>query len=134
MTETALPIALGIRAERADPRARGGRARAADQGRDRAGDGRAGRGRAAAGGRHGGGRRAAAERPARGSGARSGALPFYRAFVAIEFTLLALAAAIVDAVAGDLIGSRVLVIALVPLAAITALGHLVAILTSDRLR
>jgi hypothetical protein len=63
-----------------------------------------------------------------------GALPFYRAFVAMEATMLALAAAIVDAIAGDLIGSRVLVIALVAMTAITALGHLVAIITSDRLR
>jgi phosphatidylglycerophosphate synthase len=63
-----------------------------------------------------------------------GALPFYRAFVAMEATVLALAAAIVDAVAGDLIGSRVLVIAMVVMTAITALGHLIAILTSDRLR
>jgi phosphatidylglycerophosphate synthase len=60
--------------------------------------------------------------------------PFFRAFVAIEATLLALAAAIVDAIAGDLVGSRVLVIALVVVAAVTAVGHLVAILASDRLR
>src|SRR3954453_20636804 len=63
-----------------------------------------------------------------------GFFPFFRAFVAIEASLLALAAAIVDALAGDLIGTRVLVIALVPVAAITAAGHLVAILTSSRLR
>ena len=63
-----------------------------------------------------------------------GRLPFYRAFVAMEATMLALAAAIVDAAAGDLVGSRVLVIALVAMTAITAIGHLVAILTSDRLR
>jgi phosphatidylglycerophosphate synthase len=63
-----------------------------------------------------------------------GALPFYRAFVAMEVTVLALVAAIVDAVAGDLIGSRVLIVALVAMTAITALGHLVAIITSDRLR
>jgi hypothetical protein len=48
--------------------------------------------------------------------------------------MLALAAAIVDAVAGDLIGSRVLMIALVAMTAITAVGHLVAILASSRLR
>jgi hypothetical protein len=48
--------------------------------------------------------------------------------------VLALAAAIVDAIAGDLIGSRVLIVALVAMTAITALGHLVAIITSDRLR
>jgi phosphatidylglycerophosphate synthase len=64
----------------------------------------------------------------------AGARPFYRAFVAMEATMLALAAAIVDAVAGDLIGSRVLVIALVVMTAITAVGHLLAILTSDRLK
>jgi phosphatidylglycerophosphate synthase len=61
-------------------------------------------------------------------------LPFYRAFVAIEFTLLALAAAIADLIAGSLEGTRVLVVALVPVAAITLVGHGLAILTSDRLR
>jgi len=55
-------------------------------------------------------------------------LPFYRAFVAMEFTLLALVASFFDD------GSRVLVIALIPVAAITVLGHGVAILTSGRLR
>jgi phosphatidylglycerophosphate synthase len=64
----------------------------------------------------------------------AGALPLYRAFVAIEFTLLALVAAIVDAVAGDLTGTHVLAVALVPVAAITAAGHLLAILASSRLR
>jgi phosphatidylglycerophosphate synthase len=63
-----------------------------------------------------------------------GYLPFFRAFVAIEATLLALAAAVVDAVAGDLVGTRTLVVALVGVAAITAAGHLVAILASQRLR
>jgi hypothetical protein len=48
--------------------------------------------------------------------------------------MLALAAAIVDAAAGEEIGSRVLVIALVAMTAITAAGHLVAILASSRLR
>ena len=42
----------------------------------------------------------------------AGLVPFYRAFVAMEFTLLAL----------------------VPVAALTALGHLAAVLASDRLR
>jgi phosphatidylglycerophosphate synthase len=63
-----------------------------------------------------------------------GRLPFYRAFVAMEFTLLALVAAVVDAATGTLDGSRVLMIALIPVAAVTAAGHLVAILASDRLR
>jgi phosphatidylglycerophosphate synthase len=60
--------------------------------------------------------------------------PFFRAFVAIEFSLLVLAAAIWDAAAGDLQGSRALVIALIPVAAITAAGRLAAILASERLR
>jgi phosphatidylglycerophosphate synthase len=63
-----------------------------------------------------------------------GFVPFFRAFVAMEFTLLALAAAVVDAAAGDEAGSRALVVALVAVAAVTAAGHLAAILTSDRLR
>ena len=64
----------------------------------------------------------------------AGRLPFYRAFVAMEATLLVLAAAIVDAAAGDQAGSRILVIALIPVAALTAAGHFVAILASGRLR
>lgn len=63
-----------------------------------------------------------------------GRAPFFRAFVAMEATLLALAAAIADALAGGLGATRGLVVALVPVAAITAAGHLAAILTSDRLR
>jgi hypothetical protein len=63
-----------------------------------------------------------------------GYLPFFRAFVAIEATLLALAAAIVDLAVGDHHATKVLVVALVPIAAITLVGHLVAILTSQRLR
>jgi len=61
-------------------------------------------------------------------------LPFFRAFVAMELTLLALAAGVVDALGDDLAGTRVLVVALLPVAAITAAGHLLAIVTSDRLR
>jgi hypothetical protein len=63
-----------------------------------------------------------------------GLFPFFRAFVAIEASLLALAAAIVDALSDGNPGTRALVIALVPIAAITAAGHLVAILASSRLR
>ena len=64
----------------------------------------------------------------------AGLLPFYRAFVAIEFTFLALVAAIVDLVAGGLEGTRALLVVLIPVAAVTAAGHLVAIVTSSRLR
>jgi phosphatidylglycerophosphate synthase len=63
-----------------------------------------------------------------------GYLPFFRAFVATEAALLALVAAVVDAVTDDLTGTRVLLWALLPLAAITAAGHLFAILASSRLR
>jgi hypothetical protein len=63
-----------------------------------------------------------------------GFVPFFRAFVAVEATLLALAAALVDTVAGELAGTRGLLTALVPIAAVTAAGHLAAILASDRLR
>ena len=63
-----------------------------------------------------------------------GFFPFFRAFVAIEATLLALIAAVIDAATGGLEATRVLVVALVPVAAITAAGHLFAILASERLR
>jgi phosphatidylglycerophosphate synthase len=56
-----------------------------------------------------------------------GHLPFYRAFVAVEFTLLALIAELLDATRGLLIG-------LIAVGVITALGHLAAILASKRLR
>ena len=53
--------------------------------------------------------------------------PFYRAFVAMEFTLLVLIAQIAGL-------TDELLLVLIPVAAITALGHLAAILASDRLR
>jgi phosphatidylglycerophosphate synthase len=62
-----------------------------------------------------------------------GYLPIFRAFVAFEFSLLTLAAGVVDLVAGDLTGTHVLTVAMVPLALITAGGHLVGVLTSSRL-
>ena len=61
-----------------------------------------------------------------------GFFPFFRAFIAVEASVLALIAAIADS-AGEP-GTRTLVIALVPIAAITAVGHLLAIVTSARLR
>jgi phosphatidylglycerophosphate synthase len=61
-------------------------------------------------------------------------VPFFRAFVATEATLLALAAAIVDVASGDLSGTKVLLWVLLPVAAITAAGHLLSILASSRLR
>jgi phosphatidylglycerophosphate synthase len=64
----------------------------------------------------------------------AGFAPFFRAFVAVEATLLALVAAIVDEAIGSLDATRVLVVALVAITAVTAVGHLLAILTSERLR
>jgi phosphatidylglycerophosphate synthase len=63
-----------------------------------------------------------------------GFFPFFRAFIAVEATVLALVAAIVDAATGTLDGTQTLVVVLVPIAAITAVGHLLAIVTSARLR
>lgn len=60
-------------------------------------------------------------------------LPIFRAFIAVEASLLALAAGVVDAVRGDLLGTQVLVVVMVPLALVTAGGHLVGVLTSSRL-
>ncbi len=61
-------------------------------------------------------------------------VPFFRAFVAVEFSFLVLAAALVDLVLGDLAGSRGLVLALVPIGVVIAGGHLLGVLTSSRLK
>jgi phosphatidylglycerophosphate synthase len=62
-------------------------------------------------------------------------VPFHRVFHSIEMTLLALVAGIVDAATGGgLDATRVLVAGLVPVAVVTVLGHLAAVLTSSRLR
>ncbi|HET6547019.1 MAG TPA: CDP-alcohol phosphatidyltransferase family protein [Solirubrobacter sp.] len=64
----------------------------------------------------------------------AGLAPLFRALVTVETTLLALAAAIADVIAGGLDGTQVLVVALVPVATLTLLGHLAGILASNRLR
>jgi hypothetical protein len=63
-----------------------------------------------------------------------GHLPFYRAFVAVESTMLIFVAAVIDELRGDLGATRVLLLALVAAGVVTAIGHLAAILTSQRLR
>lgn len=60
-------------------------------------------------------------------------LPIFRAFIAIELTLLALLAAAVDVLRGDLAGTQGLLLLLVPLSVITAGGHFLAVLASPRL-
>ena len=82
--------------------------------------------------------------PDRGARLRPGAVsslrrvaryvPFNRALLAQEFSLLAVLAGIVDALTVDLTGSRVLLLALAPIAVIVAGGHLLSILRSDKLR
>ncbi|MEA2431151.1 MAG: hypothetical protein QOI19_1624, partial [Thermoleophilaceae bacterium] len=49
-------------------------------------------------------------------------------------TLLVLVAAVVDQIRGGLGATRVLLVALVAVGVVTAIGHLAAILTSQRLR
>ena len=63
-----------------------------------------------------------------------GFVPFYRALNPIEATLLALGAAAVDVIVDDLTATKTLLVALLVFAAVTAVGHLVVILSSDRLR
>jgi phosphatidylglycerophosphate synthase len=62
------------------------------------------------------------------------AVPFNRALLAMEMTGLALVAAIIDAVQGDLVATQALSVALLVIAAIVVVGHLLATLTSNRLR
>ena len=61
-------------------------------------------------------------------------VPFHRAYHSIELTLLGLVAAVADTVLGDLTATRLLVGVLVPAAAVTVVGHVVAIVSSNRLR
>ncbi|MGH3042470.1 MAG: CDP-alcohol phosphatidyltransferase family protein [Gaiellaceae bacterium] len=61
-------------------------------------------------------------------------LPFLRPFYAVEATLLALAAALVDSITNSLDGSRGLLIVLVAAALVAVIGHALSILVSDRLR
>jgi phosphatidylglycerophosphate synthase len=62
-------------------------------------------------------------------------LPFHRVYHSIEFSLVALAAAIADAVLAEGPAvTRLLVVALLLSAVVTVVGHLTAILTSSKLR
>lgn len=60
-------------------------------------------------------------------------IPALRPFHAVEASLLALAAAIVDAATDTLDASRILLAVLVVAAVVAVVGHLTSILTSDRL-
>jgi phosphatidylglycerophosphate synthase len=61
-------------------------------------------------------------------------LPFHRVFHSVELTLLALVAAVFDVIVGELDGTQVLLVVLLPVAVVTIAGHILAILTSSRLR
>jgi phosphatidylglycerophosphate synthase len=61
-------------------------------------------------------------------------LPVHRSFNPVEGSLLALAAALVDALTDDLVGTRALVLALGAAGAVTVAGHLLIIVSSERLR
>jgi phosphatidylglycerophosphate synthase len=63
----------------------------------------------------------------------AGVLPFHRVFHSVELSILVLIAAIVDLLVNGA-ATKVLLAALVVAACLTVVGHLVAILTSSRLR
>lgn len=60
--------------------------------------------------------------------------PFNRAYHSVELTLLALVASVIDTALGDLSATRVLVAFLALFGVVTVVGHLMAILSSSRLR
>jgi phosphatidylglycerophosphate synthase len=61
-------------------------------------------------------------------------LPFHRLYHSIELSLLVFAAAVVDLVTGDLTGTHVLLLVLLPAALLAVGGHFLAIVSSSRLR
>jgi phosphatidylglycerophosphate synthase len=61
-------------------------------------------------------------------------VPFHRLYHSIELSLLVLAAAVVDVFAGDLAGTRTLLVVLVPASILAVAGHFLAIVSSARLR
>ena len=61
-------------------------------------------------------------------------VPFHRLYHSIELSLLVLVAALVDLGTGDLTGTRVLLVVLVPASLLAVAGHFLAIVSSARLR
>ncbi len=61
-------------------------------------------------------------------------VPFHKLFHSIEMTLLAFLAAVIDAFLGDLTATRILVGALFVFAILATIGHVIAILSSNRLK
>jgi phosphatidylglycerophosphate synthase len=79
---------------------------------------------------------AATPRPAALRGLRrlAAIVPFHRAIGAVEVTILLVIAAVADTVTGTLLVTRSLTVALVVIAGVVVVGHLVSILASNRLR
>jgi phosphatidylglycerophosphate synthase len=61
-------------------------------------------------------------------------LPFHRLTGAVEMSLVAVVAAVADAARGDLIATRITLVGLLAIAWLVVVGHLISILSSDRLR
>jgi phosphatidylglycerophosphate synthase len=61
-------------------------------------------------------------------------VPFHRLYHSVELTILACAMSIIGLAIGEVHASRILVAVLVPLAALSLIGHFVAIVTSNRVR
>jgi hypothetical protein len=61
-------------------------------------------------------------------------LPFHRVFHSVELSLLVLVAAVIDVVVDSTVATRGLLLGLVVAVAVTVVGHLVAVLSSARLR
>ncbi len=60
-------------------------------------------------------------------------VPFYRVFIAIEFTIIGLVAAVVDASTDGVRGSRWWLLVALVSAAVTSVGHLASIVTGPKL-
>ena len=61
-------------------------------------------------------------------------VPFHRLYHSVELTILVFVAALVGLVIGPELADRILLVALVPLAALALVGHFVAIMASKRVR
>ncbi|MCU1677042.1 MAG: CDP-alcohol phosphatidyltransferase family protein [Frankiales bacterium] len=60
-------------------------------------------------------------------------VPFYRVFIAIEFTVIGLVAVVIDAVTDGVRGSRWWLLVALSSAAVTSVGHLASIVTGPKL-
>lgn len=61
-------------------------------------------------------------------------VPFHRSYHSVEMTMLAFVASLIDAAAGSLIATQVLVAALAIFGIVTVIGHLAVILSSRKLQ